>query len=174
MIQKTIILAAVGALALSCSGSGQPEAVSEKTVEEIKSQGPISNADIIRSPVTADEPVDTTNVAKIEFEEPDFNFGEVNEGEIVEHDFAFRNTGKAPLIINNARSTCGCTVPEWPKEPIPPGEGGVISVRFDTKNRPNQQSKPITITANTYPATSRVFLSGFVYPAKGSEAEKTQ
>ncbi|MCB0570303.1 MAG: DUF1573 domain-containing protein [Phaeodactylibacter sp.] len=160
----------MGTLALSCNNSGQPDTASEKSVDEIKSEGPISNADIIRSPVTADEPVDTNNVAKMAFEEPSFDFGEVKEGEAVEHTFAFTNTGKAPLIINNARSTCGCTVPDWPREPIAPGHSGVISVRFDTHHKQNKQSKPITITANTYPATTRVFLSGFVHPADDSEA----
>jgi hypothetical protein len=160
------LLLAIGLLAWGCSG-GQPEAVSEKSVDEIKSQGEISSADIIRSPVTANEPLDTNNVAKISFKEDTYNFGEVNEGEIVEYAFAFTNTGNAPMIINNARSTCGCTVPEWPKEPIPPGGTGLISVRFDTQNKPNKQTKPVTITANTYPATTRVYLSGFVRPKPG-------
>lgn len=169
MMKRIMLLIGIAVATLSCNSSNQPDATSEKSVEEIKSQGPISNADIIRSPVTADEPIDTVNVAKIEFEETSFDFGEVKEGAIVEHSFSFTNTGKTPLLINNARSTCGCTVPDWPKEPIPPGEKGGISVRFDTHNKHNQQSKPITITANTYPATSRVFLSGFVHPADGGK-----
>lgn len=146
--------------------SGQPGAVSEKSVEEIKQDGPIRNADIIRSPVSANEPLDTVNVAKMTFEETRYDFGEVQEGDIVEHVFAFTNTGKSPLIINSARSTCGCTVPEWPKEPIAPGESGVINVRFNTKNKKNKQTKPVTITANTYPTTTKVFVTGFVNPAE--------
>ncbi|MCB0553375.1 MAG: DUF1573 domain-containing protein [Phaeodactylibacter sp.] len=169
-MKRIMLLTGIAVVTLSCNSSNQPDTSSEKSVEEIKSQGPISNADIIRSPVTADEPIDTVNVAKIEFEETSFDFGEVKEGAIVEHSFSFTNTGKAPLLINNARSTCGCTIPDWPKEPIPPGEKGEISVRFDTHNKHNQQSKPITVTANTYPATSRVFLSGFVHPADGGKA----
>jgi hypothetical protein len=167
---KSIFLwLAIGLLAWGCGGSSQPLPVSEKSVEEIKMQGEISSADIIRSPVTANQPLDTSNVAKITFSEETFDFGEVNEGETVAHDFLFTNTGKAPMIISNARSTCGCTVPEWPREPIPPGGTGVISVRFDTNGRPDKQSKPVTITANTYPATSRVYIKGFVRAKEGGE-----
>jgi hypothetical protein len=101
-------------------------------------KGPIRNSDIIRNPVSAKEPIDTVNVAKIEFEETEHDFGVVGEGVIIEHVFKFTNTGKMPLIINSARSTCGCTVPEWPKDPIPPGEGGEISVRFNTKGKKKQ------------------------------------
>jgi hypothetical protein len=81
---------------------------------------------------------------------------------VVEHTFAFTNTGKKPLLISNARSTCGCTVPDWPKEPIMPGKSGVIQVRFNTENKAKEQVKPVTITANTYPATNKVYLQGFV------------
>ncbi len=137
---------------------------SEKSVEEIKAEGPISNADIIRNPVSAAEPLDTVNVAKMTFTEETFNFGEVQEGDIVKHTYNFTNTGKVPLVISNASSTCGCTVPTWPKEPIEPGAGGEISVEFNTKNKHREQKKPVIITANTYPARTVVHLEGFVHP----------
>lgn len=157
-------------LALNCSNSDQPGGNNEKSLEEIKSDGPIRNADIIRSPVSANEPIDTVNVAKITFEEETFDFGEVDEGAVVEHTFHFTNTGKAPLLVSSARSTCGCTVPDWPKEPIAPGETGMLKVKFNTQGKKNQQTKPITVVANTYPATSKVFLQGFVRPANGEQA----
>jgi hypothetical protein len=135
---------------------------SEKTIEEIKADGEVSS--IIRNPVTATENADTVNVAKMVFEEDSYDFQEVLEGDVVKHSFHFKNEGKVPLIISGARSTCGCTVPEWPKDPIAPGEKGVIEVKFDTKNKKNKQSKPVTITANTYPAQTKVFLTGFVIP----------
>ena len=144
------------------SDSGQPAGNTEKTLQEIKKEGAISNADIIRNPVSANTPIDTVNVAKMTFEEQNYEFGEVMEGEIIEHTFKFKNTGKAPLAIQGARSTCGCTVPEWPKEPIPVGEEGEIFVRFDTKNKRARQVKPVIITANSYPATAKVYLRGFV------------
>ncbi|MEQ8704699.1 MAG: DUF1573 domain-containing protein [Phaeodactylibacter sp.] len=154
-------------LVLTACGSGnqQPEGASEKTLQEIKQEGPISNADIIRNPVSADTPIDTVNVAKVTFEEQNFEFGEVTEGDVIEHSFKFRNTGKAPLVIQGARSTCGCTVPEWPTDPIPVGEEGEIFVRFNTKNKRARQVKPVIITANSYPATTKVYLRGFVNEA---------
>jgi len=121
-----------------------------------------SVADIIRNPASANEPTDTVNVAKMAFEETQHEYGVVDAGEIVEHAFTFTNTGKVPLVINDARSTCGCTVPEYPKAPIAPGESGVINVRFNTKGKFGQQIKPVTIVANTYPSETKVYLVGKV------------
>ena len=126
--------------------------------------GPLGpNASIIRNPVDQGlDNLDTTNVARMDFATETYEFGEVNEGELVKHEFAFTNSGRAPLLITNARSTCGCTVPSYPEAPIQPGESGVISVVFDTENKRGLQRKPITITANTYPATTTVYVSGRV------------
>lgn len=151
-----------------CSCQQNRFSQSEKSVQEIKADGPISNADIIRNPVTAEGPVDTVNVAKMSFEETTFDFGEVREGDIVKHTYKFVNTGKVPLIISDARSTCGCTVPTWPEEPIEPGAGGEIQVQFNTSNKGREQRKPITISANTYPAQTIVYLKGFVQSAEES------
>ncbi len=151
---------------LACSSEDQKSAASdEKQVQGIKVEGG-SISEIIRNPQTANKPVDTTNVAKMFFEEKRHDFGTVNEGDIVRHVYKFTNTGTVPLIINNAKSTCGCTVPEWPKDPIAPGKSGEISVRFDTKGKINQQGKPITIFANTYPNKTVLQLKGMVIPAK--------
>lgn len=127
----------------------------------IQDQGP--NASIIRMPVTAEsEGADTTDQARITFETPEYFFGEVKEGEVIRHDFTFRNSGTQPLLISDARTTCGCTVSEHPKEPVAPGESGVISVSFDTKNKYGRQRKPITIIANTYPSMSHVYMDGTI------------
>lgn len=122
------------------------------------------NAAIIRSPVDGNQSeTDTTLVARLAFAEgTEFRFGEVTEGTIVRHEFEFTNSGSQPLLITNARSTCGCTVPKYPKAPIPPGESGVISVAFDTQNKSGSQRKPVTITANTYPSTTTVYVDGIV------------
>lgn len=124
--------------------------------------GVITNADLIRNPVSADGLVDTINVAKMTFTEVDYNFGSVETGDVVKKEFSFTNTGKVPLLIGDARSTCGCTVPDWPKEMIQPGESSVISVVFDTKNKSGRQVKPVTITANTYPVATKLRLIGEV------------
>ena len=59
----------------------------------------------------------------------------------------FKNTGKTPLVISNAKGSCGCTVPEWPKEPVAPGATAELLVKFNSKGKPNQQQKTVTITA---------------------------
>lgn len=101
---------------------------------------------------------------EIKFNEMEFDFGTINEGDIVNHIFKFTNVGKAPLIIDKATASCGCTVPDWPKKPIGIGETGKISVRFDSKNKPNQQIKTVTISANTEPTLTRLRIKGFVTP----------
>ena len=108
---------------------------------------------------TNDGPKPAFNFGNIEHD-----FGTVNEGEIVNYTYSFTNNGETPLVIEKAVASCGCTVPEWPKEPIPAGGSGEIKVRFDTKNKPNQQIKTITITANTEPTLTRLRLKGFVTP----------
>jgi hypothetical protein len=135
---------------------------SAKKVGEIRSEGPISN--IVRNPVTADGPIDTLNIAKIQFERLIYTFGSVKEGTMVKQSFSFTNTGRVPLLINDCRSTCGCTVPEWPKKAIMPGESGSITVQFNTEGRKYDQDRPVTIIANTYPKNTIIRLQGFVEP----------
>lgn len=87
--------------------------------------------------------------AKLNFDKTEHDFGIISEGDIVETVFKFTNTGKSELIITSAKGNCGCTVPDWPRQPILPGETGEIKVEFNSKGRPNLQQKNITITANT-------------------------
>lgn len=130
--------------------------------------GSISANRLIAVPETADENADPADVevAVISFSEKEFNFGEVESGEIVEHVFAFTNSGEAPLIISNAKASCGCTVPEWPKDPIAPGDEGKIKVRFDSKGKSGVQNKVVTVTANTQPSQTEVYIKGMVKSPK--------
>lgn len=100
--------------------------------------------------------------AQFTFDETEFNFGEVKEGEMVKHTYTFTNTGEIPLVIENASASCGCTVPNYPKEPIAPGAKSKIDVEFDTKGKAGMQNKTVTITANTKPAIFTLKLSGTV------------
>jgi hypothetical protein len=124
------------------------------------------NSDMIKNPASALSVTDTNQLARIHFEEAEFNFDTVNENSIVEHVFKFTNTGKVPLTILKARSSCGCTIPEWPEAPIAPGGTGEISAKFNTEGKSLHQSKIITVTANTYPNETRVKLKGYVMPVK--------
>tara|TARA_Y100000589_G_scaffold313132_1_gene334152 strand:- start:242 stop:727 length:486 start_codon:yes stop_codon:yes gene_type:complete len=105
---------------------------------------------------------DGDNGPKIEFDMEVWEFGEINEGDVVDTVFTFKNVGNEPLIISNAKAGCGCTVPQWPKEPIGPGESGTISVKFNSKNKPGPQNKNVTLTMNTIPNTKKLRLVGKV------------
>lgn len=85
----------------------------------------------------------------IEFDKVEHDFGTIKEGEKVTTEFIIKNTGDADLVIVNAQGSCGCTVPEFNKEPIKPGETTPIKVTFDSTGKPGQQEKTVTITSNT-------------------------
>ena len=116
----------------------------------------------------AAEPAPTGPTTTMTFDETEFKFGTVDEGEVVSHTFKFTNTGKEPLIISNAKGSCGCTVPQWPREPIPVGESSEITVEFNSKGKKGPRNQKVTITANTNPPQSFVALVGTVNP--GAEA----
>lgn len=91
--------------------------------------------------------VQAQNVATIKFEKLVHNFGELIAGDRAEVDFVFTNTGSAPLLLSNVRSSCGCTVPTWPHEPIMPGKTGSIRVKYDS-NRIGPINKQVTVESN--------------------------
>lgn len=97
--------------------------------------------------------------------ETEWDFGTINEGDVVEHKYTFTNNGEAPLIIESAKPSCGCTVPTYSKEPIPVGGTGEIVVKFDSKGKPNIQTKTVTVTANTWPKVTTLRFKTFVTPA---------
>ncbi|MFN3951876.1 MAG: DUF1573 domain-containing protein [Thermaurantimonas sp.] len=112
--------------------------------------------------VTSDE----QPVFKFESEEHDF--GIIEEGTVVTHEFVFTNAGKAPLVITSAQGSCGCTVPEYPRDPVMPGKKGVIKVSFDSSNRAGRQDKTVTLTANTIPNTKILKITSEVVSKKSS------
>lgn len=104
---------------------------------------------------------DTTSV---QFEETEFKFGTINEGDKVEHVFKLKNTGNKPLIIANAVGSCGCTVPEYAKDPIAPGAESEVKVTFNSTGKKGEQHKSVTMQMNTLKHNEEVFLSGKVTP----------
>lgn len=99
----------------------------------------------------------------IKFETTSHSFGKIREIDgAAECIFRFKNSGNEALIIQNVKASCGCTVPEWPKEPISPGDTGIIKAIFNTNNRPGGFNKSITVVANTEPSTHVLTFSGFV------------
>ncbi|MEQ8324308.1 MAG: DUF1573 domain-containing protein [Vicingaceae bacterium] len=126
----TLILTSV---ILACGGNENPEITT----------------DLVNNPNSATE----TDVAMpaMAFDEESFDFGDISQGEKVEHSFIFENTGEADLIISSATGSCGCTVPSYPKEPIKPGQKSEILVVFDSNGKQGAQHKRVTIMANTNP-----------------------
>ncbi len=124
-----------------------------KLVDERKNA--LSYSGISDRPVVAhpNKPIDNTPKTTVSFKEMKFDFGQINEGDVVNHTFAFTNTGSNPLIITNAVGSCGCTVPTYPKEPIAPGANGNIEVQFNSHGKAGEQDKTITVSANTPEAT---------------------
>lgn len=97
-----------------------------------------------------------------------FDFGTIAEGDTVEHVFKFTNTGEFPLIINNVTASCGCTTPEWPREPIAPGAASSVRVRFDSRNKAGVQNKTVSIYANTNPSVTDLAFTVLVKPKSDS------
>jgi hypothetical protein len=138
---KTIKLLAFAALFTFCS---QYSVTAQDT--------PAQNAEV---------KTDNPNAPEITFESDVNDYGTVKFGSDGNCEFKFKNTGKDPLIISNARGSCGCTVPTWPKEPILKGQTGTIKVHYDTK-RPGAFSKTITINSNAKTDTKVLTIKGVV------------
>ena len=118
----------------------------------------------------ASNQVASEKMPKITFAETGiYDFGTLTEGDTVEHSFAFTNTGEFPLIINNITASCGCTTPEWPREPVAPGAKSSVRVRFNSRGKNGEQSKTITIFANTEPAMTDLHFKALVNPKTDSD-----
>jgi hypothetical protein len=100
-----------------------------------------------QAPVTSG--METKNGPVMTFEVLEYNYGTIKQGESVTHEFKFKNTGREPLIINNAVGSCGCTVPDYPKEPIKPNGTGTIKVTFNSAGKMGAQDKTVTLTYDT-------------------------
>jgi hypothetical protein len=108
--------------------------------------------------------VASTDVTTVQIIDSSYDFGQVAEGEIVEFNFRFKNTGTKPLVVTNVSASCGCTVPEKPEQPIRPGETGFIKAKFNSDRRPGEVMKTVTVVSNAQPAFPELVLRGKVTP----------
>ncbi len=149
-------LSLAGALMLSaCEKKGEESTGTSESTE--------SSANGDSSEAKKEEQLATTQIS---FAENSHNFGKINEGEIVEHTFVFKNTGTAPLIIRDAKASCGCTIPEWTKEPVQPGQEGKLEVKYNSSGKEGKINKTVTVFANTEPAETKLEIEAEVLTKK--------
>lgn len=106
----------------------------------------------------------------LQFDKVEHDFGTIKQGDQVECVFKVTNTGNEPLIIEDAKGSCGCTVPDYPKDPIAKGETRDIKVKFNSGGKSEKQQKTVTLTANTEPINTTLTIKAFVEaPATGEK-----
>ncbi|MGV3538337.1 MAG: DUF1573 domain-containing protein [Rufibacter sp.] len=96
------------------------------------------------------------------FEKETHDFGNIPEGPVASHEFVVKNTGNQPVVISNVQPSCGCTTPEWSKDPILPGKTAIIKAGYNTAGRPGAFNKALTISSNAEPSTQMLFIKGTV------------
>ncbi|MEP0984538.1 DUF1573 domain-containing protein [Ekhidna sp.] len=170
-IAKIFLGVIVAAGLASCGNSDMESRITklEGRVAALEGKGGVARANPTAQPVAVNNPTPAAPAEKPDgplpgftFTEESHDFGTIKDGDVVEHVFTFVNEGEAPLIISDAKATCGCTVPDWPRQPIAVGEKGEIKVRFNSKNKPGVQNKTVTLTANTWPTTKRLNIKANV------------
>ncbi|MBS1495493.1 MAG: DUF1573 domain-containing protein [Bacteroidetes bacterium] len=110
----------------------------------------------------AEQPVAAKDPTTVQIIDSAYDFGNINEGDQVEYNYKFKNTGNKPLVIIHTSASCGCTVPEKPEQPILPGEVGFIKVKFNSEHRAGNAHKTINVESNANPAFPTLTLTGVV------------
>lgn len=121
-----------------------------------------SSDDAVATEVTAEQENTNAALGKIEYVETEYDFGTITEGEVVDHVFKFKNTGDAPVILSQVSASCGCTTPDYTKEPVLPGQEGEIKVSFNSLGQVGVQQKIVSIMSNAENRVSTVQIKGTV------------
>lgn len=148
-ISQILSIALVAFALIACDNKAKD------TAETLKAAPPAEKASVVtevknENPNTTktDEAKTDEKLAKFEFVETQYDFGDINQGDVVEHTFKFKNVGEAPLVITDTKVTCGCTTPSFTREPVAPGEDGEIQVKFNSAGKSGKVAKTVTIMAN--------------------------
>ncbi len=112
------------------------------------------SSDLVNNPNTANGKTNSGSLPNFKFAEVEHDFGKIIQGESVSYEFQFTNNGKSDLIIVDVSTSCGCTVPSFPKTPIRPGGKGAIKVSFNSAGKRGFQTKNVLVVANTQPNTT--------------------
>ncbi len=167
---RNIIILSVIAVLCSCnqaSSSQDSGSDTNATTTDNASDVPV---EMIENPSTAADPKALPGeMPEMTFKTKDHDFGDIVENQDVETTYEFTNTGKADLLISDCRASCGCTVPDWPKTPIKPGQKGVIKVRFNSAGKAGVNNKIVTVVSNTKEGNTELKFRANVQAAKPQE-----
>lgn len=161
---KVLAIAALCTLAFSCNKKEENSAAqdvdsaqAQTVVEALSQQENPEESELLKE--AQNKPLTT-----IAFSETDYNFGDIKKGEKVEHVYEVTNTGTNPLIISNVKPGCGCTVPDYTKEPILPGQKGKITLHFDSANFDGSVYKAADVYMNVEKAPVKLNFSANILP----------
>lgn len=168
---KAFMVLALAAVFTSCNNRNSEKKIAELEARLAELEGKKTLAPT-PAPTPASQAVTDAKpegpLPKFEFEKTEHDFGTLTEGQVVEYTYKFKNVGEAPLIIQAAQGSCGCTASDWTKEPIPVGGSGFITAKFDSKGQTNIQNKSVTVTANTWPKQTMLRFKAMVTPGSAA------
>ncbi len=157
MQMKKYIIVALSVFVVACGNKPAEEQ------RENKDLLPTTIVDNPRSAVLADS-VAIKDMPTMDFDDTMHDFGVMREGETVSYDFKFTNNGKTPLLVNSANGSCGCTVPEYPHEPLEPGKSAIMKVKFDATGKQGHQEKSVSISTNSNKGVHALYIKADVKP----------
>lgn len=175
IIAGTLIIQTIGQRSDTASMPAAAAASKAGSVAQAVPPPPKSTFDPTVPPSPANAPVPTGPSTSVQFPVMAHDFGKVKQNSENNYVFKFTNTGNEPLLISDAKGSCGCTVPEYPKEPIAPGKTGEIKVVYKPGGQQGSQNKTVTVTANTNPPQTLLNISADVQvdPAAAPMANPT-
>ncbi|WP_375558952.1 DUF1573 domain-containing protein [Bernardetia sp. OM2101] len=146
----TFLILGMSSFFVACSGEKSSEASTDETSASTEIANTVTDdaSTAVTTEVANTEAEVVANMAAITFEETEHDFGNIKQGETVDHTFKFTNTGENPLVVTNVKGSCGCTASDWTKEPVAPGAEGSVTLSFNSSGKVGAQNKTATITAN--------------------------
>jgi len=149
---------AISILSLAACNQGSSKQAANSLDSNALSTSLVSNAHTASGIDTAE----MNKMPSMDFKDTLHDFGSIHEGEVIEYDFDFVNNGKSPLLISGATGSCGCTVANYPQDPIPAGKGGTIKVKFNSTGKSGHQEKSVEVNSNSKYGLKTLYIKGEV------------
>ena len=157
---KYQIILAAALLLTACNRDKTPEVGTEGMNAAATAASDAANPTVDNPNVVSENETPNPNAPVMKFAESEFDFGNIKPDSKVRHTFTFTNTGKSPLLIEDATASCGCTTPSWTKAPVAPGAQGTMEVQFDSHGKSGIISKQVAVRANTQPSITTIVIKG--------------